>query len=352
MTKWIAQIEVEAEAVLPDGASPFEYADPRGDYRLKLVNRAVRPLAETPLLEMQLEFDASDLKTAADKAKELSRRFLHWLSFVTCCGFRVRRLERVVDWTPGLTMREQMIYHTDRTDLPQSVVIQDLAPTIALFNAEDVAEEVQRALRWFAKGVSAEWIDEQFHCFFFTIEILAEFKKSPTPVPDQCPKCHGELFCRHCNEVPTHRPYARQAIKALLATCITGVGGAEAAFADLNRARSRVMHGKHHDEIEGELSVPFDKLVDRAGHIAWTCLVNSMRLPPGKHQLCLLQANTFVKRALTMGAHVHMGSPRGDPQNPRLEDLGKLEISVMQGDRPGVAMGPPIPTPTDDPQSS
>lgn len=325
---WIAQVEIEAECVLPEDAPPLTYVDPRGKYTARLVNRAVRPLVEKPLLEMQLEFDAPDLAVAHEKVKPLARQYLYWLSLVTQCAFRVSRVERVIDWTPGLTMREQYIYHADRSDMPQRALVPELANTLALFNTEDSSPEVRRAIRWFANGIAADLLDDQFQCFFFAIEILAEFHKSPERVPDLCPTCRGELFCASCNQVPTHRPYAKQAIEKLMTRFVPD-GGLE-AFKVLDTVRNHVMHGRQVDEIEAALPLAFDEIVDRTGRIAWVCIMNSLRLPAGTHQPMMMQATTFVRRTLTVKAHVHMGSKGGDPNHPRLEDQGTLNISVTR----------------------
>ena len=47
VTRGIAQVEADAEAVLPGGA-PFEYADPIRESGVTLLNRAVRPLTGLP----------------------------------------------------------------------------------------------------------------------------------------------------------------------------------------------------------------------------------------------------------------------------------------------------------------
>lgn len=166
-----AKLEIESECALPEGAPAFSYTDPRGGFMVRLSNRVVRPLVEKPLLEMQLEFNAPDLRTADATVKPIARRFLYWLSFVTHCAFRIGRIERLIDWTPGLSMREQYVYHADGPNMPQPVLVQELADTIALFNTEDAPPEVQRAIRWFANGVAVDLLDAQFQCFFFAIEI-------------------------------------------------------------------------------------------------------------------------------------------------------------------------------------
>lgn len=328
MTHWIAQLEVEAEIVLAEGAAPFEYHDPRRGYRVRLQNRSVRPLVETPLLEMQLEFDAPDLKSADALVKPLAREFLYWLSFVTTSGFRPARVERLIDWTPGLTVREQFYYHADTTDMPQTALVADFAATIALFNTNEVPVEVRRAVRWFANGIRAELPDDQFQYFFFVLEILAEFRKSPERVPDRCPKCRGELSCVQCNEVPLHRPYAKQAIRQLIESIVKK--GVDEAFTTIDTARNALMHGRSVEELEEELPIPFEELVDRTGRVAWQAIMTSLPLPPGEHRPAMMQATTFLHRSLTVVAHVQMGSKGGDPNHPRLEDQGTMQISVQQ----------------------
>ena len=329
MTNWIAQIEVEAECVLPDDAEPIHYNDPHGRYQMRLSNRTVRPLAEKPLLEMQLEFEADDLEHAHEKTKPLAREFLYWLSFVTKCHFRISRVERILDWTPGLTMREQYVYHTDRTEMPTPLLTSDFAESIALLNTEEVPSEVKRAVRWFANGVGAELMDDQFQCFFCAIEILAEYRKSPDRVPDLCPKCRGELFCNTCNEVSKHKPYAKQAIEQLIATVVDK--GPDKAFTLLDTTRNHVMHGRQIDEIEDELPIPFAEIVDHAAGIAWACIMNSIPMPKGEYQLALAETTTYVRKTLVAWAHAKIGGDSsGDPDHPELSGKSSLEISIIR----------------------
>ena len=331
MTTWIAQIEVEAECVLPNGAEPIQYKDPHGQYQIRLFNRNVRPLAKIPLLEMQLEFEADEIDKAHKKVKPLAREFLFWLSFVTRSYFRVGRVERLIDWTPGLTMREQFIYHTDHTEMPSPFLSAEFFETIALLNTEDVPNEVKRAVRWFANGVGADLMDDQFQCFFYAIEILAEYHKSPDRVPDLCSKCRGELFCNTCNEVSKHRPYAKQAIEQLIATVVNK--GPDKAFALLDSTRNHIMHGRQIDEIEDELPIPFEEIVDHAGGIAWTCIMNSIPMPKGSYNLALAEATTLVRKTLVAHVHAEMGGDaEGDPDNPQLSSKSSLEISIIRGD--------------------
>lgn len=329
MTRWIGQLEIEAECLLPDGAGPFQYVEPNGLYSVRLVNRAVRPLAETPLLEMQLEFESPDLRSADQEVGRLARHFLYWLSFATQSAFRVRAVERVIDWTPGLNEREQFHYFVDRADMPFRGVVADLAATIALFS-EHAPPAVNRAVRWFSNAMVADLMDDQFQCFFFAIEILAEHHKASERVADLCPKCRKELFCKSCNGVPTHKPYPKQAIRQMLQRFIPL--GADETFHLFNGVRNDLMHGKQIDEIEADLPIKFEAVVDRIGEAAWRCVIHSLRAKPGKYRPTLLHASTFVRRNLVLKTHLRMGAKGGDPNLPRLEDQGTLNVSVTLHD--------------------
>ena len=329
MTHWIAQIEVEAECVLPDDAEPIKYEDPHGQFQVRLSNRNICPLSEKPLLEMQLEFEADNLEDAHQQAKPLAREFLYWLSFVSKSHFRVSHVERILDWTPGLAMREQYVYHTDHTQMPTPLLSADLTKTIELLNTEGVPSEVKRAIRWFANGVSAELMDDQFQCFYYAIEILAEYHKSPDRVPDLCPRCRGELFCQTCDEVSKHRPYAKQAIQQLIATVVEK--GPGKAFELLDTTRNHIMHGRLIDEIEDELPIPFKDIVDHAGGIAWTCIMNSIPMPLGSHHLALAETTTYVRKRLIVWVHAKVGGDAiGDPDNPQLSEKSSLNISIIR----------------------
>ncbi len=324
MTQWIAQLDIEAECVLPEAAGTLEYSHPDGSFKVRLANKTVRPVAEGPVLDLHLLFEAEDIEVAHKTVKPMVRQFLRWLTFTTHCAFKILAVKRLIDWTPGVSIRDQFLYHADLTDMPAPAISQDLLNTISLLNQNAASPDVNRALRWFANGVTAELIDDQFQCFFFALEILAQVHKSVTPVPDTCPRCHTPLFCESCDEVPTHRPYAKQAMRQLLEkSAPSWVDG----FKTTNTARNGIMHGETIEEIETRISLPFTELVDRIGRIAWIVIMNSIKLPEEKNHLLLTQANTFIRRNMVARFRMKMGS-HGDPNNPTLENQPLPEISI------------------------
>lgn len=327
MTQWIAQLDIEAECVLADGVGTLEYSQPDGSFQIRLRNKAVRPIAEGPILDLHLLFEAEDIEAAHENVKPIVRQFLRWLTLTTHCGFKILAVKRLIDWTPGVSMRDQFLYHADLTDMPAPAISQELLQTINLLNQKALSPDVNRALRWFANGVAAELMDDQFQSFFFALEILAQVHKSVAPVPDTCPRCHTPLFCEKCEEAPTHRPYAKQAVKQLIEKLApTWVDG----FGIMNEARNGVMHGQTIEEIEKRIPLPFDKLVDTTGQIAWIAIMNSIQLPAGKHQLELARATTFIRRNLVARFRIRMGST-GDPNNPTIETqpLPTITIETM-----------------------
>jgi hypothetical protein len=331
VTQWIAQIDIEAECILPDGVGTLEYSHPDGSFKVRLTNKKVCPIAESPVLDVHLLFEAEDIEVAHKRVKPMVRQFLRWLTFTTHCGFKILAVNRLIDWTPGLSMRDQFIYHADLTDMPPPAISEELLQTISLLNQNALSPDVNRALRWFANGVAAELMDDQFQCFFFALEILAQVHKSVAPVPDKCPRCQTPLFCEKCEEVPMHRPYAKQAVQQLIEKIApTWVGG----FETMNVARNGVMHGETIEEIESRISLPFDDLVDRAGQMAWVAIMNSIQLPAGKNKLALAQASTFIRRSLVARFRMQMGS-LGDPNNPTLESQPMPEVTVESVPRAG-----------------
>ena len=113
--------------------------------------------------------------------------------------------------------------------------------------------------------------DDQFVNFWFALEIVAEFQKSTDKVPDKCPKCQSPLYCKSCKTHPVHRPYARQAIRALLKAADKECD--EATIERLVKTRNSLMHGSTLKEIEDSLPQPHEQIVDVLGRLLWKALI-------------------------------------------------------------------------------
>jgi hypothetical protein len=79
--------------------------------------------------------------------------------------------------------------------------------------------------------------------------LIAEITKETSPVSDKCQRCHTDLFCPSCNTISEHRPFAKQAIEALL----NRLNVARGRQRDLLYIRNGIMHGRSREEIEEEI---------------------------------------------------------------------------------------------------
>jgi len=130
-------------------------------------------------------------------------------------------------------------------------------------------------MRWYRLGVNATVPDDQFMNFWFALEIVAEFQKSSEKVSDKCAVCGSPLYCGWCKGHSTHKPYPRQAIRALLKSVDENCD--DAVVKRLDRARNGLMHGSTLEEIEeaGDPSAPpHEHVVNVLGHLVWRSLLH------------------------------------------------------------------------------
>src|SRR5207249_2591400 len=107
-------------------------------------------------------------------------------------------------------------------------------------------------------------------------ELAAQINKDTTKVPDQCAHCSGPLFCQSCQKITTHRPYPKQAIRALIRKVVNGEP--DPAFDYLDDVRNMLLHGEEKDEIEKKTKKPMTDAVDLAGRIAWVAILRAIDL--------------------------------------------------------------------------
>jgi hypothetical protein len=109
MKPWMADYVVESELILIPDEKRLEIKHPEGLYTLHL-----RPPAKDTdgphFLSCQIFVNAPDIAAAEQLTDERLRHALHLVSFVTCCSIRVSRRVVLIDWTPGVLMREAYVY--------------------------------------------------------------------------------------------------------------------------------------------------------------------------------------------------------------------------------------------------
>ncbi|MBB2698992.1 UNVERIFIED_ORG: hypothetical protein GGI66_003669 [Rhizobium esperanzae] len=247
--------------------------DPRGSFEARIKNIARSEYTTPFLLSLHLYFEASSLNEASDVADDLLANCLNMLAFTTGSSFRKHRIRQIVDAEPAQgAMRDvhlwsDVIEHDD----PQPFLQPEHAGSIERLLEFDVPPAIRRALRWYRLGIHAGSPDDQFTYFWFALEIVAEFQKPTAKVHDKCPHCQSALYCEKCEKHPEHRPYAKQAIRALMMAADAECD--EATVDLLDKTRNSLMHGATLREIESALPDPHESVVDILGKILFNALV-------------------------------------------------------------------------------
>ena len=337
--RFIADFLVESDIVLTREDKKLYYVHPNGDYEIHVSDAKAgeKPGAN---LSMQVILQSGNLDEAEEQARQIIRRFLHLLSFVTSTQFRIHRLVRLVDWTPGLKQRQAYIYSPEYEGPPIEALSNGLLSTVVNLQKVGSSPLSETALRWFANGVGVTIMEDQFQYFWFVVETVAVATKSSNKVADKCPHCGGGLVCSACGKVSEHKPFEKQAIRALLERLKFGEEVIDFFF----QIRHALLHGVAREKIEAKLvakqpNVSFAKAVDLIAKAAFravllTFLGDTKSLQPGE----MLYPSTYVSWKLTGRADVVIGVG-GDTNNPKIEDVMMPEISIVSGEEGGTKPG-------------
>lgn len=329
MTKWVADFEVESALSVSDVAEKLIFNHPHALYEIHISNTTKVSTEAFPLLSVQVIFEAEDISLAGDIAKQHLQVFLNALTFVTNHKFSTHHLLRIVDWTPGLEMREcYQFKRFGEIDSPLPLLENTYLDTLMILLKGNINQSIKRALKWFSRGISSTSMDDQFQCFWFVIELLAETMKPSVKVPDKCPKCQEPLFCTNCNETPTHRPFPKQAILHLIKKQVKGEP--EKLFDKLSKIRNAVMHGDEISKIEKDFSVSFEDYVDTIGKVSWAAILNSFLTNSEREeeQINFIDVSRYVHYELTTKLHMKIGCP--DKDNPQIEKVPLVEINMIR----------------------
>jgi hypothetical protein len=138
--------------------------------------------------------------------------------------------------------------------------------------------------------------------FWFALELVAEFQKSTDKVPDRCPQCQSPLYCQSCNTRPVHRPYPKQAIRALLKAVDKECD--DATIERLDKTRNSLMHGLTLKEIEDSLPQPHEQIVDILGRLLLVALIHQFPQEMFDGTLEMAYPSTYIHRMLHHVAHM------------------------------------------------
>ena len=328
MTKWIADFEVNSHLAVSSDDKKLIFQHPEGIYDVHIKNSSTKTSDDFPLLSVQVIFECENIKETKNIAKQYLGVFLDGLTFVTNQKFTIHELLRIVDWTPGLAMREcYQFKRFKEIDSPMPFLEDTYLDTLSILLKGDISQSLRRVLKWFSKGISSTSLDDQFQYFWFVIELLAEAIKPTDKIADKCPKCQEPLFCNNCQNTPTHRPYPKQAIQHLIQKYVTG--DSEILFKKLSKVRNAIMHGDEIKKIEKDLSLSLEDVVNTIGRVSWTAILNSFIPLKETADLHFIEVNKYVHHQLVTFLHMKMGCP--DKDNPQIEKMPMVEISMVKG---------------------
>lgn len=328
----VANFEIKAESSVVSDDLRLEIKHPQGLYRA-LIKNIPRADYSTPfVLSLHLYYDAPDLDAAKDIATERLADCLNMLAFTVGSAFSLNRIRQIVDCTPETGMRDVRFWSDaiDHED-PQPFLDEQITKTIERLSEFQISPAIRRAMRWYRLGINATVPDDQFQCFWFALEIIAEAQKGKEKVPSNCPHCTSPLFCESCKTHPKHRPYPKQAIQALLIAVDKECD--DVMFKRLDKTRNGLMHGETLEEIENEQSGEEKHIVDTLGNLVWKALISQFPREWFDGSLALGMPTTYVHRRLHGVAHVQTVLPK--------EADGNLDLNFSGFKAEMVTDGPP-----------
>lgn len=329
----IAKFEIESEMSVVSDDLRLKLQHPKGNFQTRIRN-IVRDDYSTPfLLSLQIIFEAPNLNEARDIAEEKLTECLNMLAFVTGAGIRRHRTRQIVDCTPLTGMRDCLVWadsvgHED----PQPFIDENIIASMERLLQFDSPPAVRRALRWYRIGIHDSIPEDQFQYFWFALEILAEHQKSTEKVADKCPQCKSPLYCENCKTHPIHRPYPKQAIRALIQAVDKACK--EETIEALDKARNAIMHGATLEEIEDELPSSDEHIVDVLGRILFMALVHQFPKEIFKETIQFGSPTTYIHRTKTGIAHISTIVPKGEDGELDLDSLTGLKVSMVTDDPP------------------
>ena len=304
------EIKTDCSVVADDLVLRIEH--PRGHYRARIQNIPRSDYTTPFLLSVHLYFGAPTLNETPDIADGILADCLNILAFTTGASFRRHRLWQIVDAAlPKTTGMRSILMWTDSIEHndPQPFLSEETAVTAERLLEFDIPPAIRRALRWYRLGVNSTVPDDQFMYFWFALEIVAEFQKSKEKVPDRCPHCQSPLYCETCKKYPTHRPYAKQAIRDLLKAVDKECDDDTVKL--LDKTRNSLMHGSTLKEIEDSLPQPHEQIVDTLGRLLWRTLIHQFPQEMFDGKLPLGLPSTYLHYTAHGVAHVKTVVPVG-----------------------------------------
>lgn len=331
--RFIANYEIESEISVVSNDVRLKLQHPKGQFQARIKNMVRVDYSKPFLLSLQIIFEAPSLMETQDIAQDKLVECLNMLAFATGAGVRRHRTKQIVDCTPASGMRDCLVWadsveHKDPTPFLDENIIVSIERLLQF----DPPPAVRRALRWYRIGINDSVPEDQFQYFWFALEILAEYQKAPEKVTDRCPDCKSPLYCETCKTHPTHRPYAKQAIRTFIQVVEEACD--DATLDALDKARNAIMHGSTLKEIENKLPKSDDDIVDVLGRILFKALVHQFPRELFKERIHVGSPTTYGHRTMTGIVHVSTIVPKGEDGELDLHSLTGLKVSMETGRPP------------------
>lgn len=329
---FFVEYEIKSHGILVPEHDSLTFQHPKQNVSIEIKNKHVEPGQEDATLSAYVIVEATEFDIAEGKSLDFLKEFIDLVTFSTNMHFSIGDMLKIAEWTPGLEERECYISNKFPGDeRPYPAIDKPLLETIELLLSGEISGRLQRALRWFSNGVSAKYLDEQFQCFWFVMEILSQEVKPTKKVNDACPVCREALYCQNCGTTPMHKPYPKQAIEHLFSLIVTG--DSEKAFEISNKFRNSLMHGDSVESVEKKLGIKLSTQIDHLGKIAWFAILNilhkSLPATGEKIKLHLLETNTYC--AYDMHVKMHISFQSRDNMNPSIGDIPTLDVKMNYG---------------------
>lgn len=325
-----ADFVLDSDLCLEPEERSLTLSGPANSISLTLLNAEHDLTRPASVLSAHLLFEAptfdANLKAAAFA---ILSEFLNVLTYTTNRKFEIVCLKRIIDWTPGTVQRQAFIYaERPEWDVAEPALDFKFIETAQrLLSMASSKSEQREAMRWYRRAIQSSNIEEQFSCFWFALEILAEASKGPEKVPSKCPKCQGPLFCEACGAHPLHRRYTGAAIQNLIEK--VHPDSSDEIFKTLQTIRHTLMHGRRISSVIEKLPCDEQQAVTKLAFVTWQAIFSTFTEPDPKpdEPLNFGFVDNVARRKLVAGALITTTLP-GDPHDPQIIDFPKIDVTI------------------------
>lgn len=303
--KFAANFKIKTDCSVVDDGKVLRVNHPRDLYRVRIENIPRSEYSIPFFLSLHIYFNAPLMEQAKEVADEHLADCLNFLAFTTGASFRRHSTKSVVD-IAGTKANGMTLVHlwgdTIQHDDPQPFLEEQTTQAIERLLEFELPSALRKAMRWYRLGINESAPDDQFMYFWFALEIVAEFQKTPDKVPDKCQICHSPLYCESCKTHPVHKQFAKQAIHSLLKSVDEEC--TDETIQRLEKARNSLMHGATLKEIESSLPEPHEEIVDVLGRLVWKSLIYQFPREMFDGSLSLGIPSTYISRTMKPVAHL------------------------------------------------